>query len=131
MHRVFAYGTLKRGLKNHHLMARARFLGLAASVPHYRMIAGDYPVLFEQGAGLLPVSGELFEVDDATLVELDKLESVGTLYDRKTVAIALGDAGVTDAFIYIGRPAAWASRGWLPFTARDADGRLHWPAPAG
>lgn len=129
MHRVFAYGTLKRGLKNHHLMARARFIGVATSVPHYRMIAGDYPVLFEDGAGLLPVSGELFEVDDATLIELDKLESVGDLYDRKTVAIALGER-VTDAFIYIGRPVAWASRGWPPFTARDRDGRLHWPALA-
>ncbi len=129
MHLVFAYGTLKRGLKNHHLMARARFIGVASSVPHYRMIAGDYPVLFEQGDNLLPVSGELFEVDDATLAELDRLESVGTLYDRKTAAIALGDDVVTDVFIYIGRPEAWRNRGWPPFTARDANGRLHWPAP--
>lgn len=39
MHRVFVYGTLKRGLINHQLIASSHFLGPAATTERFRMIA--------------------------------------------------------------------------------------------
>src|SRR4051794_13150103 len=62
MHRVFVYGTLKRGLPNHPLLQGSRFLGPAITTERYRMIAGEFPVLLSYGSGLT-VKGELYEVD--------------------------------------------------------------------
>ena len=44
MHRVFVYGTLKRGLLNHQIIANSRFLGPAATTERFRMIADSFAV---------------------------------------------------------------------------------------
>jgi gamma-glutamylaminecyclotransferase len=94
---VFVYGTLKRGERNHHRMAGARFVGPAVT----RDAAFT---LIEQASVSTPgrttpsvspdgahrIAGEIYEVDDTLLAALDDFERVGLDYERRTVALADG-----------------------------------------
>jgi gamma-glutamylcyclotransferase (GGCT)/AIG2-like uncharacterized protein YtfP len=134
-HRVFVYGTLKRGFRNHHLLAGCEFLGGAATVPTYRMIENGFPVIMPDPAGR-PLAGEIYAVDDQTLARLDQLEREGSSYDRKlidvTSSLASGERLPTKAFIYVGRQdrfgAAFA-RGPFYETVNER-GELDWKAGA-
>ncbi len=98
-HRVFVYGSLMGGLRYHALLAGAQALGPARTAEPLRMLdLGDWPGLREGGGG--PVEGELYEVDDATLAELDRLEDVPALYVRRRIALDGGGS----AWIYILAP---------------------------
>ena len=79
MHKVFVFGTLKRGFPNHgEGMRGERYLGDCRTVERYPMVvAGRWfsPVMMpEPGVGER-VSGELYEIGDAKLAELDRIES--------------------------------------------------------
>ncbi|MEY9163002.1 gamma-glutamylaminecyclotransferase [Sinorhizobium fredii] len=79
---VFVFGTLKKGFPLHRRrgLAHANFIGLYRTAASYPMlIAGPWfaPMMFfEPGCGLR-VSGELYQVDPATLERLDRMESIG------------------------------------------------------
>jgi gamma-glutamylcyclotransferase (GGCT)/AIG2-like uncharacterized protein YtfP len=86
MHRVFVYGTLKRGQRNHQ-----RFLGpgtgarFAADTEIEGLLSdlGTFPAVVLGGER--EVRGELFEVQDEALEALDRLEGVPDLYQRSRV----------------------------------------------
>ena len=123
-HKVFVYGTLKRGLGNHHLLKDSRFLGVGYTGPRFVMLGGGFPVLvWPKGAGPRQrhVSGELYEVDDATMKRLDQLEAVGSMYDRYSLPVTYVADGQqerlhTDAHLYVGRDDCWL----------DVDGGYKW-----
>lgn len=72
---VFVYGTLKRGQRNHRLVADQRFVGEAATAPRYRVFdLGPYPGLVRDDAHGLAVKGEVFAVSECCLAELDDFE---------------------------------------------------------
>ena len=72
---LFLYGTLKRGQRNHQLLAGQHCLGPARTVPHYRLHdVGPYPGLVEDADNGRAIAGELWEVDDAALARLDQFE---------------------------------------------------------
>lgn len=107
-HLVFVYGTLKRGFPNHDpLMTGERLLGLYRTLEALPMvISGQWfsPVVFpERGVGER-ISGEVYEVDDAKLAQLDKLESVhlptGYIREELTVEPVAG-GGPVAAWIYM------------------------------
>jgi len=80
MNKVFVYGTLKRGHPNFKgNMNSARFIGDYQTLDRFPLVLGGpwYSVylLDEPGLGHR-VKGEMFEVDDAALNSLDRLESV-------------------------------------------------------
>jgi len=92
-HRVFIYGTLKRGFPNHDQWLR----GINCLGPHRTVLA--FPLLIggpwysiqmvpEPGRGLR-VSGELYLLDDDGLARLDDLESVGqpSGYTRRQIDV--------------------------------------------
>jgi len=111
-HRVFVYGTLKRGGSNHSLLDRSsEFLGEAITVPTYKMAATSFPVIMPDATGKL-MAGEIYAVDDATLARLDQLEREGRSYDRVVIAatatLANGERSTTSAFIYVGRADRFA-----------------------
>lgn len=87
---VFVYGTLKKGMSNHHWMKGQRFLGEAITRPIYRMRdLGGYPGLhlaeFKDGVA---VRGELWEVDSAGCERLDLLEGVASgEYEIREIAL--------------------------------------------
>jgi gamma-glutamylcyclotransferase (GGCT)/AIG2-like uncharacterized protein YtfP len=132
-HRVFVYGTLKRGHPNHPLLEDSRFLGEAVTVPTYRMVATSFPIIMSDPGGK-PVAGEIFTVDDATLARLDQLEREGRSYDRvmidATLALANGERSTIRAFIYVGREDRFGemfARGPLYQRANER-GELDWRA---
>ncbi len=84
--RVFVYGTLLAGEPNHHLLARARLLCPTETQPGFELRhLGGFPGLVRGGAQA--VVGEVYEVDDATLAALDRLEGHPTFYRRTSIAV--------------------------------------------
>lgn len=91
VHRVFVYGTLRRGELNAGLMADARFIRAAHTPPAYTLFALDgHPGL--GAGGTTAVVGEVYEVDAQTLARLDALEEHPTWYERRAIALADGEA---------------------------------------
>ena len=105
-HRVFVYGTLKKGFHNAYLLQDSEFFGDAVTVPTYSMISVGFPIIMADENGK-QVSGEIYTVDDETLARLDQLEKEGSAYDRKlidvTSPLAGGERPPGKAFIYVGR----------------------------
>lgn len=105
-HTIFVYGTLKRRFPNHGLMAGAAFLGEARTVEAFPMVVQGKsfaPVMMpEPGLGHRIV-GELWQVGDAKLVELDQLESthLPSGYIRQMIDVEAKAGGkVSAAWVY-------------------------------
>lgn len=97
---LFVYGTLKRGHAAHDLLAEQQFLGPAATAPRYRLVdLGPYPGLVHDDAAGLAVTGELWEVTEKKLKELDMFEGCPMLYRREVVDVA-GVEGRVEAYFY-------------------------------
>lgn len=84
---IFVYGTLKRGFCREEYLTNQKFLGKAITPSLYALVdCGDYPGLIcvdDSSPQRLArsIHGELYEVDDVCLRELDKVEDVdGGLY---------------------------------------------------
>ena len=78
MHRVFVYGTLKRGFPYHEEgLTNGTFVGRCRTREAFPLVIGGRwfsPILLaEPGLGR-QVLGEVFSVDDTTLAGLDRLE---------------------------------------------------------
>jgi gamma-glutamylaminecyclotransferase len=134
-HRVFVYGTLKSGFRNHYLLKGCEFVGSAATVPIYRMIENGFPVIIPDPEGK-PLAGEIYTVDDEALARLDQLEREGSSYDRKlidaTLSLVNGEHLPTKAFIYVGREDRFGkafARGPLYETVNER-GELDWKVGA-
>jgi gamma-glutamylcyclotransferase (GGCT)/AIG2-like uncharacterized protein YtfP len=133
MHRIFVYGTLKRGQSNDPLLQGSRFLGPAITTTRYRMIASVFPVLLSHGSGLT-VKGELYEVDMETRNRLDRLERVrddgGGSYERRATDVHCWNGGellASLAEIYVGNPARWQQMPWPEWRVTNSTGQLEWP----
>jgi gamma-glutamylcyclotransferase (GGCT)/AIG2-like uncharacterized protein YtfP len=84
---IFVYGTLRFGETNHAQLNGARLVAKVYTAPSYELVdMGDYPALIEVGE--MRVYGELYEVADALVRQLDEFEEVPTLYERREVQIA-------------------------------------------
>jgi gamma-glutamylaminecyclotransferase len=86
---LFVYGTLKRGLGNHRLIADQEFLGEALTESCYRVIdLGQHPGLVVDEGNGLAVRGELWSIGECCLHELDEFEEVPGPFIRTEVKIA-------------------------------------------
>lgn len=98
MKRVFVYGTLRRGFRAHRFLKDALFVGTTFTDANYTMYTSvhrDYPRVVT--GGNRSIFGEVFEVSDTVLKELDAYEGVASgLYQRKSVKTDLGVA-----FMYV------------------------------
>jgi len=86
--RIFVYGTLKRGCRNHRFLASQSFVAAAKTQPVYRLVSlGGYPGMVSARMGY-SVEGEVWDVDADCLRRLDVLEDVeGGLYAFEPVQL--------------------------------------------
>ena len=97
----FTYGTLKRNRVNHDLLAGSRFIGRAVTVQKYGFYLGtdkqsldgsSIPYLFKEprkGEQAVRVYGEVWEVDEFTLKQLDQFEGHPNWYHRTQTVVKL------------------------------------------
>lgn len=112
---LFVYGTLKRGERNHRLIADQRFVREAVTAPVYRVIdLGSHPGMVRDDGTGVSVHGELWDVSDCCLAELDEFEGIPDPFAREPVVIADSDEEV-QAYLWV--------RG-IPSAARSGD---RWP----
>ncbi len=110
---LFVYGTLKHGFPNAHVNAGIRRPGrfrTRENLPMYLLGHGHVPcVVLSPGLGY-QIHGEVYEVDDTSLVAMDKLERIGDEaigYLRLAIEVESVDdphAGPVTAFIYTKPP---------------------------
>jgi len=93
---IFVYGTLMQGLQRCTALHGSRFLGMGTiQATLYNL--GSYPCITE---GCTRVIGELYDVDDTTLQELDAIEGYdekspeASLYCRKQVTAIMADSNM-------------------------------------
>jgi len=98
-HRVFVYGTLRRGEVNHFLLDGAEWLGAHRTAPCFTLyLVGAYPGAVLGGA--TAIQGEVYAVDGTGLRRLDRLEDYPSLYDRRLIPSPHGRAWI---YLYRGR----------------------------
>ena len=98
MYKIFTYGTLMQGQRNHSYVKGCAFLGDA--------VLDDYG-LYDTGRGYpaaVPmqghqVYGEVYEADEMAKKAMDVLEGTGYLYDCKTVTVTM-DGQETEVLFY-------------------------------
>ena len=103
MTKIFVYGTLLRGQGNWSWALKDQtFIKVSETLPEYSMVSlGGFPGVCPDGD--IAIHGEVFEVDDARLREIDILEGYNSanpdkgLYDRKSITLKCG----TEVLIYI------------------------------
>jgi gamma-glutamylcyclotransferase (GGCT)/AIG2-like uncharacterized protein YtfP len=85
---LFVYGTLKRGQPRQRFLAGQKFVAAAVTEPRYRLFnVGEYPALVPHPDGR-SIEGELWDVDEACLRTLDKVEGCDVgLYARGPVKL--------------------------------------------
>ena len=96
-HRLFVYGTLKKGFPNHdNYMESAKELGTYQTVEKYPLVlCGERYVpclIYSPGDGH-HVKGELYEVDDECLNRLDALERVQASDGYRRFIIRVSSSG--------------------------------------
>ena len=82
-HKVFVYGSLKRGFHNHaHYLSEAEYLGTDITEPAFTMYDyGSFPAIIPRGN--TAIHGEVYKVDFKTLRRLDGLERHPNWYNRR------------------------------------------------
>lgn len=93
MVKVGVYGTLKRGERNHRLLAGRSFFMQEDTIKAALFDLGPYPAC---KPGEDTVSVEIFTVGDNTLSDLDRLEGHPVYYKRELVKTAGGH----DVWVY-------------------------------
>ena len=92
--RVLVYGSLLSGEPNHRLLARATLVGAAKTQAGFNLHdLGAFPGMVAGGEG--GVTGEVYDVDAATLARLDALEGHPRWYRRTPITLADGSAAET------------------------------------
>lgn len=87
--KLLTYGTLCRGMSNHHYLDGAKFLGEAFTKDKLPMVVAGIPYLFNIPGKGRQVHGEVFEVDDEQLARIDRLEGHPNWYRRQPVTVTL------------------------------------------
>ena len=99
--KVFVYGALRRGASNHWRMEGAQLLG-ETTVTGTLVKIDWYPGVVLEGE--TSVYGEVYEIDEKILAELDEFEGIGNdsqagEYERVTTVIDI-DGRSHEVFLY-------------------------------
>lgn len=109
-HRIFVFGTLKQGFCNFHVNRGLRVEGDFVTVQSYPLLVlgpRHLPWLVPRPGQGHAVVGQVFEVDDATLADMDRLERITEplWYRREAIEVRpLGGGAAQQAWVYFGSP---------------------------
>lgn len=93
--RLFVYGSLLRGERDHELLAGATFVGPVRTAPEYTLVdLGPYPALVENGR--VSVVGEVYLVDKKQRFTLDVKKECPVLFQR--IEVRLDDGSRAEAY---------------------------------
>ena len=90
MYKVFTYGTLMKGQRNHFYVEDSRYLG-DAILDGYGLYDTGYAYPAAVAMEDSRVYGEVYEVDEEAKERMDRLESVGYEYDCIEVTVHFKD----------------------------------------
>jgi gamma-glutamylcyclotransferase (GGCT)/AIG2-like uncharacterized protein YtfP len=94
--RLFIYGTLLPGERDHGLLAGAELLGPAVTQPLFQLVELNvYAALIPDGK--VAVHGELYAVDLETRRRIDVARQVPILFQRATIRLA--DASEVETYL--------------------------------
>ena len=87
----FIYGTLKKKMKNEHIMKKVNgeFIEKVKTkikYPMFDLLSGFPYIQDKKGYGLI-VKGELYKIDEQYIKKLDEFEGVPTLYKRGKINV--------------------------------------------
>ena len=92
--RLFVYGNLLSGQRDHAVLETAELLERTQTEPHYTLVDIDlYAVLIADGK--TAVHGELYLLDPMHLARVDALRQVPWLFQRHSVTLADGSLAET------------------------------------
>jgi gamma-glutamylcyclotransferase (GGCT)/AIG2-like uncharacterized protein YtfP len=105
MPKVFVYGTLRRGMGNHVLLAGSAFLGNGYTVDPFQMTTNGFiPFVHKYLVSNVPrtrIEGEVYEVDHSDLIfSLDRLEGHPNFYCREEVPVVMDDGTIEKCWLY-------------------------------
>jgi gamma-glutamylaminecyclotransferase len=89
--KLFVYGTLKNGYRNHYFLNSATFIKESISYFKYPMLKRSrfgffsYPVLFNEPEMGNYIKGEVYEINEKIMKRLDILEGFFTTVIRKGI----------------------------------------------
>ncbi len=122
MYKVYVYGTLRKGGRNHGLLSASHCAGMYSINGFEMWSLGAYPGIIRSEAG--SVIAELYEVDGFILQQLDRLETFlgdhhpGNVYDRVRTEAGDGPPG----WIYVFREALMEKTQFKPHLRKINDG---------
>jgi len=93
--RLFVYGTLLAGEREHSLLDGAEFLGRIRTAPAYTLVdLGPFPALV--GSGNVSVDGELYLIDRQRRFTIDVKKQWPSLFQR--IFVTLADGSQAEAY---------------------------------
>jgi len=118
-HRVFVYGTLRKGLQFSDALVNGKFEGNAETKEKYGFVFHHYPAVLP-----LPddvhVKGEIYTVSSAVLESLDRIEGHPRFYRRRPVTVVKENGSEDVAWMYfLGSGANKAERVGIPIPNGD------------
>ncbi len=101
---LFVYGSLRKYLHNHYILKDSRYIGKFVSKEKYYMLSNNdlYPYLLLDPEGC-NIIGEIYEISETVLKNIDKLEDCPNLYMRNIGQFynIREKTQVTEAYFYI------------------------------
>lgn len=110
-HLVFVYGSLKNGYGNYEYhLSESEFVGEGFTLhAAYDMESlGGFPGVRKNGDCF--IQGELYNVNDETFKNLDRLEGNGSLYLREETEVVTQDGEVHKAWMYFFLRPPWGDK---------------------
>jgi len=91
MNSVFVYGTLKKGYGNHYILQNSKFCGNAVTIEKYLFLELGIPFLTknQKHKKRTYVFGEVYNVNNEILTNLDDLEGHPTFYKREPIWVKI------------------------------------------
>ena len=99
MKNVFVYGTLMRGERAARMLSEGNYKGEYVLKDYAMYDLGPFPGIKEKPGE--KVLGEVFEVSDSVIPQLDAYEGEGDLYKRIPVSVESDKQSLEDVLVYV------------------------------